>query len=221
MRGPAGRRSLLRRPAVVQPPTIARCLTRMLRAADERYRVYTVEEFLGGCLEEQAAPPSSTESAHGSRGARRREWGRRVLGATMLLASVGTVAGLVGANLLRQTASSRRGRTARASIGSPARPAESGSAVSLRHERRARRASAMATDHRAVRRTTPTAIARMRRLRVRRSRSYALSTSHVGRDVAAPVISARPRSHGARPLLTAAATVAEPRRSSAEFGFER
>jgi hypothetical protein len=197
----------------------------MLRTANERYRVYTVDEFLGECLGEDAAlPPVPAEVSRRSRGARRRDWGARLFGAAMLFASVGTVAGLVGADLWQPTVSSRRARPARAPVGVRARLAGRGSVGDRTDSRPARPAGVPVLDARAAPRPKPGIVARTRRFRVRRVRAD-IPASGVSRRVALPVIQVRRAPRGGRRPMTAAASVttnaATPRRSSAEFGFER
>jgi hypothetical protein len=229
-----------RRPPIAALPCRARAdadgrtaLDAMPRATDERYSVYTVEEFLDDrfCTSDTSLPASEQSSrgtpGAGALGARRRELARRLLGLVMLSASVGTVAALVGANLLRDTASLKRGRAADASVGSPARSVDRGSIGNRRHAWPLRGASTSAPDDRAMRSATPVAARRIGRPRLRRARSRAQAkspaqaTSPAGGRVAWRMTRDRPPSRAARVVLIAAATATEPRRSSAEFGFER
>jgi hypothetical protein len=192
----------------------------MLKAANERYRVYTVDEFLDECLDDGGTSPLvPAEVPRGSRGARRRDWGARLLGAAMLFASVGTVAGLAGSDLWPNTASSRRARPSGASVDAPARP------VGNRTDSRPDHAPDVPlSDARAASSPKPSVVARTRRARVRRVRAD-VHGSRVSRRVALPTIRVQAPPRGERPLMTAAASVttsaARPRRSSAEFGFER
>jgi hypothetical protein len=228
-----------RRPRTAQSrPQIARCRCEpgpiadcrgvaepMLRAANERYRVYTVDEFLEECLGDgDTSPPAPGEVSVDSVLARRRDWGARLLGAAMLFASVGTVAGLVGADLRHHTAGSRRARSAHASLRVRARQAGRGSVGAEGDSRPARAAEIPVSDAHVAPRQKPSIVSRTGRARVRRIRARGPAPS-VSRRVTLPAVYVQPPPRSARPLVTAAASVAAsgrtPRRSSAEFGFER
>jgi hypothetical protein len=189
----------------------------MLRAADERYRVYTVDEFLSDDFREEPPSLSSrspiSDHVRESLGSRGRK--TRLLGAAMLCAAVGTLASLLGANLSRHAAS--RVRSALASV--PARAAEPRSVRRATIGRSVRDARVPIAGEPAARelRTSAPPLARDRNWR---SRRYAPRIATRGRRVdllATPVQS----SPSAQPPLTAAVTATVPQRRSAEFGFER